>query len=291
LIAAGSYLWNSGIFLFKASAYLAELGRHAPDILASCKTAVARAQCSPDFVRLEEDSFRNCPAESIDYAIMEKTDRAAVVPATFGWSDVGSWNALWKISAKDEHENVVEGDVLTADTSGCYVRSEDLLIATLGVKDLVIVETGDAVLIANRDQSQEIKSIVDRLKTARRSEHLNHMRVDRPWGSFKNIESGPGYLVKRLSVRPGAALSLQMHRHRAEHWIVVEGEAEVTVDTRVFRLREHESVDIPRGAKHRLRNPGSAVLEVVEVQTGPHLSEDDIVRFEDVYRRPVSTDL
>lgn len=289
LLAEGGHYWNSGIFLFKASVLLAEMERLQPAMLAACKQSLARAQVSPDFIRLDSATFRDCPSDSIDYAVLEKTSRAAVVPAEFAWSDIGSWAALWALSNKDEHGNVSIGDVMLDDTQDCFIRSEDRLVTTLGVRDLVIVETGDAVLVAGKDKVQDIKKIVETLKAGRRREHLSHLRTDRPWGSFVTIESGPGYLVKRLTVKPGAALSLQMHHHRAEHWVVAEGTAEVTVDGQVTTLREHQSVDIPRGAKHRLRNTGKAMLQVIEVQTGPYLSEDDIVRFEDAYRRPVES--
>lgn len=287
LLAEGGHYWNSGIFLFRASVLLAEMERLQPAMLAACKQSLARAQVSPDFIRLDAATFRDCPSDSIDYAVLEKTSHATVVPAEFAWSDIGSWAALWALSDKDDHGNVSIGDVMTDDTQGCFIRSEDRLVTTLGVRDLVIVETGDAVLVAGKDKVQDIKKIVETLKAGRRREHLSHLRTDRPWGSFVTIESGPGYLVKRLTVKPGAALSLQMHNHRAEHWVVAEGTAEVTVDGQVTTLRDHQSVDIPRGAKHRLRNPGKATLQVIEVQTGPYLSEDDIVRFEDAYRRPV----
>ncbi len=287
LLAEGGHYWNSGIFLFKASVLLAEMERLQPEMLAACRLALTRAQVSPDFIRLDAASFRDCPSDSIDYAVLEKTERAAVVPAEFAWSDIGSWAALWALSNKDEHGNVAIGDVMIEETHDCFIRSDGRLVAALGVSDLVIVETGDAVLVASKDKVQDIKKIVETLKAGRRREHLSHLRTDRPWGSFVTIESGPGYLVKRLSVKPGAALSLQMHNHRAEHWVVAEGVAEVTVDGQVSTLRDHQSVDIPRGAKHRLRNPGKAMLQVIEVQTGPFLSEDDIVRFEDAYRRPV----
>ncbi|MEP6899271.1 MAG: mannose-1-phosphate guanylyltransferase/mannose-6-phosphate isomerase [Rhodanobacter sp.] len=285
-LADGGYDWNSGMFLFKASRYLEELGTHAPTMLASVRDAYAKASIDLDFVRIDHDEFAKVPDRSIDYAVMEKTRRAAVVPVSCGWSDIGSWAALWLTGDKDAQGNVSEGDTLGIDTRNSLLRSHDRhLLATVGVDDLIVVTTPDATLVAHRDAAQDVRKIVDELKASGRSEHSLHRVVHRPWGNYDSLETGERFQVKRIQVKPGASLSLQKHHHRAEHWIVVSGTAEVTCDERVFLLGENQSTYIPLGSKHRLRNPGMVTLELIEVQSGSYLGEDDIVRFDDVYGR------
>jgi mannose-1-phosphate guanylyltransferase/mannose-6-phosphate isomerase len=281
----GTFAWNSGMFVVGARRYLEELGRHAPEILAACRAAWEKAATDLDFVRLEEASFAACPADSIDYAVMEKTDAAAVVPVDIGWSDVGSWATLWEVGEKDERGNVLRGDVNVQGVENCYVRAESRMVSVLGLSDAVVVETDDAVLVASKDQAQKVKDIVGKLDAAKRTEHVSHRRVYRPWGYYESIDAGDRFQVKRLMVQPGAALSLQMHHHRAEHWVVVSGTAKVTRGDEVKLLAENESTYIPIGVKHRLENPGKVELHLIEVQSGGYLGEDDIVRFEDVYRR------
>lgn len=281
---AGDYLWNSGMFLFRASAYIEALGELQPDMLLSCRAALEKGQQDLDFLRLDASAFAHCPSDSIDYAVMEKTDRAAVVPLDAGWSDVGSWSALWELADKDSQGNACQGKVLALDSRNCYLRGERLL-ATLGVEDLVVVETPDAVLVADRHRVQDIKQLIARLKQDGHGEHEQHRKVQRPWGSYDSIDASERFQVKRISVKPGAALSLQMHHHRAEHWIVVTGTARVTCGDKVFLLTENESTYIPMGETHRLENPGMIPVELIEVQSGAYLGEDDIVRFEDVYGR------
>ena len=283
-LAEGSYYWNSGMFLFRASAYLAELGRHAPAILDAVRTAFAGAARDGDFVRLDRGAFEACPSDSIDYAVMEKTDRAMVLPVDIGWSDVGSWSALWEVSEQDAHGNAGHGDVIAVDSRNSYAYARRL-VALVGVDDLVVVETDDAVLVARKDRVQQVKDVVARLKADRRSHAVLHREVHRPWGSYDSIDQDAGFQVKRIKVRPGGRLSLQSHAHRAEHWIVVRGTARVTRDNDVFELHANQSTYIPLGAKHRLENPGTGVLELIEVQSGDYLGEDDIVRYEDVYGR------
>jgi mannose-1-phosphate guanylyltransferase/mannose-6-phosphate isomerase len=285
-VAEGTYAWNSGMFLFRASRYLEELERHAPGIAAAARAAYARARSDLDFMRVDGDAFAASPSDSIDYAVMEKTDRAAVVPVSCGWSDIGSWSSLWSVAERDADGNRHEGDVISVDTKGSLVRaSERRMIATLGVEDLVVIDTADATLVARKDRVQDVKTIVDALKAAGRTEHLFHRKVYRPWGSYDSIGVGERFQVKRIVVKPGAALSLQKHAQRAEHWIVVSGVAEVTCDDRVFDLHENQSTYIPLGSVHRLRNRGSEPVELIEVQSGTYLGEDDIVRLEDVYGR------
>jgi mannose-1-phosphate guanylyltransferase/mannose-6-phosphate isomerase len=285
-VASGTYDWNSGMFLFRAALYLDELGRHAPEMLNAARSAFTGATTDLDFIRLNAESFASAPNDSIDYAVMEKTLRAAVVPVSCEWSDIGSWDALWMAAEKDADGNRLEGDVIALDTSNSLVRSHDRhLVATIGLQDVVVVTTPDATLVARRDASQDVKKIVDRLKSAGRSEHDLHRVVRRPWGSYDSLESGERFQVKRIVVKPGASLSLQMHHHRAEHWIVVKGVAEVTCDDKVFLLAENQSTYLPLGSKHRLRNPGKLPVELIEVQSGSYLGEDDIVRFDDVYGR------
>jgi mannose-1-phosphate guanylyltransferase/mannose-6-phosphate isomerase len=285
-IADGGYDWNSGMFLFKASRYLEELAAHAPEMLAAVREADAKATTDLDFVRVDRDTFALVPDNSIDYAVMEKTQRAAVVPVSCAWSDIGSWSALWLTGDKDADGNLCEGDTMTVATRNSLLRSHDRhLLATLGVDDLIVVTTPDATLVAHRDAAQDVKKIVEQLKAAGRSEHSLHRVVHRPWGNYDSLEEGERFQVKRIVVKPGASLSLQKHHHRAEHWIVVSGTAEVTCDDKVFLLGENQSTYIPLGSKHRLRNPGKLPLELIEVQSGSYLGEDDIVRFDDVYGR------
>ena len=282
----GHYDWNSGMFLFQAARYLEELEQHAPEMLAAVRAAHASAQIDLDFVRVNHDSFAAVPDNSIDYAVMEKTSRAAVIPVNCAWSDIGSWDALWLAGEHDQNGNVREGDTLTVNTSNSLLRSHDRhLIATVGVNDLIVVTTPDATLVAHRDAAQDVKRIVDQLKAAGRSEHSLHRVVRRPWGSYDSLEVSSRFQVKRIMVKAGASLSLQKHHHRAEHWIVVSGTAEVTCDDRVFLLSENQSTYIPLGSVHRLRNPGKLPLELIEVQSGSYLGEDDIVRLDDVYGR------
>jgi len=284
-VNSGDYLWNSGMFLFRASRYLAELERHAPDIAASCATTFATARRDLDFTRLGEKEFAGCRSDSIDYAVMEKTDAAAVVPLSAGWSDVGSWSSLHSALASGPTDNVTHGDVVLENCSGSYVHASSRLIAAVGLKDYVVVETKDAVLVAPMNQVQDVKALVTRIKKEGRSEHLLHREVFRPWGSYDSIDFGDRFQVKRLTVKPGACMSLQLHHHRAEHWIVVSGTARITRGEEVFLLEENQSTYIPVGTKHRIENPGKIVLNMIEVQSGSYLGEDDIVRFEDIYGR------
>ncbi|MDY1546808.1 mannose-1-phosphate guanylyltransferase/mannose-6-phosphate isomerase [Luteibacter sahnii] len=285
-VDSGRYDWNSGMFLFRASRYLEELQEHAPAMLAAARKAYENANTDLDFTRLQADAFATAPSDSIDYAVMEKTSRAAVVPVSCGWSDIGSWDALWLAAERDGDGNHLEGDVIAVDTKGSFIRSHERhLVATIGLDDVVVVTTPDATLVARRDASQHVKNIVEQLKSAGRSEHDLHRVVRRPWGSYDSLEAGERFQVKRIMVKPGASLSLQMHHHRAEHWIVVKGVAEVTCDDKVFLLAENQSTYLPLGSRHRLRNPGKVPVELIEVQSGSYLGEDDIVRFDDVYGR------
>src|SRR4051812_22720229 len=285
-VKSGRFYWNSGMFVFRASQLLDELRRLRPDILAAAEKALAAATRDLDFLRLDAKTFEACPAESIDYAVMEKVTNGAVVAADMGWSDVGSWSALWEIGEKDAAGNVLRGDVQTHDVANSYVRAGSRLVYVLGLKDLLVVETDDAVLVGDRTRAQEVKNIVEHLDRSKRSEHVLHSRVYRPWGYYESIDAGPRFQVKRLMVKPGEALSLQMHHHRAEHWVVVSGTARVIKDDQVMMVSENESTYIPIGAKHRLENPGKLPLYLIEVQSGGYLGEDDIVRFEDRYKRP-----
>ena len=281
---AGGYYWNSGMFLFRASRYLAELERFRPDILAAVRRAFDGAQRDGDFIRLDKDAFAASPSDSIDYAVMEKTDRAMVLPVDIGWNDVGSWSALWDVSEQDGDGNARHGDVIAVDSHNSYAYARRL-VALVGVDDLVVVETDDAVLVAHKDKVQQVKDVVARLKAEQRSHAVLHREVHRPWGSYDSVDQDDGFQVKRIKVKPGARLSLQSHKHRAEHWIVVRGTARVTRDNDVFELHANQSTYIPLGAKHRLENPGTGMLELIEVQSGSYLGEDDIVRYEDVYGR------
>jgi mannose-1-phosphate guanylyltransferase/mannose-6-phosphate isomerase len=284
-VASGEYYWNSGMFMFRARSYLEELGRHAPAILAACRAAVAGAARDLDFTRLPAQEFKACPSDSIDYAVMEKTSAAVVVPLAAGWSDVGSWSALQDALPRDARGNVTTGDVLLEDTEGCYLHSTSRLIGAVGLRDHVVVETKDAVLVAPRDRVQDVKQLVAQLKAQGRYETALHREVFRPWGSYDSIDLGDRFQVKRLCVKPGASMSLQLHHHRAEHWIVVSGTARITRGEEVFLLGENESTYIPMGTKHRIENPGKVTLHIIEVQSGSYLGEDDILRFEDVYGR------
>ncbi len=284
-LESGEYYWNSGMFLLGARVYLDELKRLAPDMVGACEAALAGASSDLDFVRLERTAFEACPADSIDYAVMEKTQLGAVVPLDCGWSDVGAWSALWEAGHADERGNVVQGDVLLEDGRDNYIRSESRLVAATGIDNLVVVETPDAVLVADRERVQNVKALVSALKSGERDEARLHARVYRPWGSYESLINGDRFQVKRIVVNPGQKLSLQKHHHRAEHWIVVSGTAEVTCEDKVFMLGEDESTYIPLGHKHRLVNPGRIPLELIEVQSGSYLGEDDIVRFDDIYGR------
>ena len=284
-LECGEYYWNSGMFLFRASRYLQELQRFRPDIYSACEQALGNPSCDMDFVRVDKAAFLACPDESVDYAVMENTQDAVVVPLDAGWSDVGSWSSLWEISPKDEDGNVQQGDVLYNASCNNYVYAENSLVSLVGVEDLVVVQTKDATLVAHRDQVQEVKNIVNRLKLMGRSEYRVHREVYRPWGKYDSIDMGHRFQVKRISVKPGEKLSLQMHHHRAEHWVVVSGTANVTCGERVQLLTENQSIYIPLGEKHALENPGKVPLELIEIQSGAYLGEDDIIRFEDRYGR------
>ena len=284
-LASGEYYWNSGMFLFGARRYLRELAAQAPDIAAAVQAAFEVAKSDLDFVRVDAEAFAACRSDSIDYAVMEKTREAVVVPLAAGWSDVGSWSSLHAAVESDADGNVLRGDVIAEDTRDSFVFSESRLVATVGLDSHVVVETKDAVLVAPRDRVQDVKALVARIKAAGRSEHSLHREVFRPWGSYDSVDSGERYQVKRLSVNPGASMSLQLHHHRAEHWIVVSGTARITRNDEVFLLEENESTFIPLGAKHRIENPGKIPLHIIEVQSGSYLGEDDIVRFEDRYGR------
>jgi mannose-1-phosphate guanylyltransferase/mannose-6-phosphate isomerase len=284
-LASGDYFWNSGMFLFKASSYLAELKRHQPAILGAVEKAYAGKQADLDFTRLDVEAFKACPDDSIDYAVMEKTDNAAMIGLDAGWSDVGSWSSLWEESEHDAQGNVCRGDVFVHDASNNLLFSDNKMIAALGVEDLVVVDTPDAVMVSRKDKVQEVKQIVNQLEKQDRSEAHFHREVARPWGCYDSIDMGERFQVKRITVKPGAKLSLQMHHHRAEHWIVVSGTALVTIGDEERMLSENESTYIPIGMTHRLENPGVLPLEMIEVQSGSYLGEDDIVRFDDTYGR------
>jgi mannose-1-phosphate guanylyltransferase/mannose-6-phosphate isomerase len=285
LLREGGYFWNSGMFLFRADRYLAELALHAPDIAAAARKALGSATPDLDFVRVDRAAFEACRADSIDYAVMEKTADAVVVPLAAGWSDVGSWSALHEALPCDTQGNVAKGDVIVEDSAGCYLYAGSRLVTVVGLKDHVVVETKDAVLVAPKDRVQDVKKLVARLKSIGRYEHSLHREVYRPWGSYDSIDNGHRFQVKRLTIKPGAELSLQMHHHRAEHWIVVSGTARITCEERVFLLEENQSTYIPVGHRHRIENPGKIPLHIIEVQSGSYLGEDDIVRYEDRYGR------
>jgi len=291
-VASGDYLWNSGLFMMRAQVWLDALQICRPDILSACQQAMAETSTDGDFLRVNKAAFERCPSDSIDYAVMEKLNDPAnglppgvVLPMQAGWSDIGAWDALWNILPKDEQGNVLRGDVLMHGSHNTYAHSSGRLIACLGTQDLIVVETDDAVLVASRHEAQAIKGIVDQLKTKRRPEAQGHRKVHRPWGWYDSIDAGHRFQVKRIVVKPGGSLSLQMHHHRAEHWIVVSGTAKVTRGEEQFLVSENQSTYIPLGTKHRLENPGAIPLEMIEVQSGAYLGEDDIVRFDDVYGR------
>ncbi len=293
-LAAGNYLWNSGLFMMRASVWLATLGNCRPDILAACQSAWDAGQTDGEFVRVGKDAFTQCPSDSIDYAVMERIaggtspgvlPPGVVLPLSAGWSDVGAWDALWQVLPKDQFGNVSQGDVMLQDCENTLVLSEGRLLACVGVSDLVVVETADAVLVSHKDKTQDVKKIVDRLRTEKRAEGSIHRKVFRPWGWYDGIDAGERFQVKRIVVKPGSSLSLQMHHHRAEHWIVVSGTARVTRGDETFLLSENQSTFIPLGIRHRLENPGRVALEMIEVQSGSYLGEDDIVRLEDDYGR------
>lgn len=282
---SGRHYWNSGMFVFKAQVYLDELKQFQPAIYEATKAAMAGEYNDLDFIRVDAEAFAKSPSDSIDYAIMERTERAVVVPYSGDWSDIGAWSALYDLSAKDSDGNVLQGDVLTHQANGNLIRAESRLVAAVGVNDLAIIETDDAVLVIPRDRAQDVKEIVNQIKRDGRSEHQLHARVHRPWGAYKTINMGERHQVKRISVKPGEKLSVQMHHHRAEHWVVVSGTANVTIGDDTRMLSENESVYIPIGTVHALENPGKIPLELIEVQTGSYLGEDDIVRFTDRYGR------
>ena len=284
-LQSGEFYWNSGMFLIKASRYLQELEKFRPDIFTACKKSLKNISEDRDFVRLDVAEFEACPDESIDYAVMEKTSDAVVVPLDAGWNDIGAWSALWEVNDKCENGNVVSGDIILQDTKNTYVHGEERLIATVGLDNIVIVDTKDALLVATKDKVQEVKKIVEKLKAQGRSEFQIHREVYRPWGKYDSIDNGARYQVKRITVNPGEKLSIQMHHHRAEHWIVVSGTASVTNGDKTFLVTENESTYIPIGVIHALENPGILPLEMIEVQSGTYLGEDDIVRFEDRYGR------
>lgn len=285
LVAADDHLWNSGIFLLPVRLFIEELARLAPEVLAAARAALADATRDLDFLRLDEAAFKACPSISVDHAVMEKTRSAAVLPVDFEWSDVGSWSALWKMAGKDDAGNVTVGDVVMEGATGCYVRGEGPLVAAIGVEDLIITATPDVVLVSTKDRDQDVSKVVNRLKADGHRSATQTQCVHRPWGYYQSIHAGDRFQVKRITVNPGAKLSLQKHFHRAEHWVVVNGTAIVTRDDEEILLRENESIFVPLGCMHRLENPGKVPLNLIEVQSGPYLGEDDIVRIEDVYHR------
>jgi mannose-1-phosphate guanylyltransferase/mannose-6-phosphate isomerase len=284
-VATGEYAWNSGIFLFPVRRWIEEIGQRQPAILDACRRAVLEGEDDLGFLRLGAEAFAASPSDSIDYAVMEHLDGGVVVPVSMGWSDVGSWSALWEISERDEAGNATRGDVIAVDVRNSFLRSEGPAVAAVGLENVVIVATKDAVLAVSRDRAEDVREIVDRLGKTGRGEHISHTVAYRPWGSYETIDHGQRYRVKRLVVNPGEKLSLQMHHHRAEHWVVVRGTAKVTRDGETVLLGENESTYIPIGTPHRLENPGRIPLHLVEVQTGAYLEEDDIVRFDDTYGR------
>ncbi|TMN78109.1 MULTISPECIES: mannose-1-phosphate guanylyltransferase/mannose-6-phosphate isomerase [unclassified Pseudoalteromonas] len=284
-INSGNYLWNSGMFMFKASRYIEELAKYAPEILSACERSIATQSEDLEFIRVNKESFECCPDNSIDYAVMEKSKDVMVVPMDAGWSDVGSFSALWDISDKDANKNALKGDVITIESTNNYINAENKLVATVGVDNLVVIETKDAILVANKDKVQDVKKVVNELKRRGRTEHKIHREVYRPWGKYDSIDHGKRDQVKRITVNPGEKLSIQKHHHRSEHWIVVSGTASVLNGDKTNLVSENESTYIPLGTIHALENPGKIPLEMIEVQTGSYLGEDDIVRFEDRYGR------
>jgi mannose-1-phosphate guanylyltransferase/mannose-6-phosphate isomerase len=284
-LKAGNYYWNSGMFMFKPSVLLAELKKHAAKIAPACRKALAEGSSDNDFVRLNREDFAACPSISIDYAVMEKTGLGVMIPLAAGWNDVGSWAALADVNPADAAGNVVDGDVLTCSVKNSCILASNRLVAAVGIEDHIVVETADAVLVAHKNRVQDVKHIVDQLRSAQRVEAVNHRRVNRPWGAYETIDIAPRFQVKRITVNPGESLSSQMHYHRAEHWVVVSGTARITTGDKVIILSENQSTYIPLGQTHRLENPGRIPLELIEVQSGSYLGEDDIVRFEDIYNR------
>jgi len=286
-IETGDYFWNSGMFLFKAQRYLDELNNFEPKIFEVCKRAFDKLSLdlNSDFVRVDEELFTSCISKSIDFAVMEKTANAAIMPLEAGWSDIGAWSALWEVSKQDNNGNILQGDIFTEQVRNCYLRSENRLLAAIGIENLIVVETADAVLIAHKDQAQNVKNVVEFLKKTGRSEANLHRKVFRPWGSYETIDNEPRFQVKRIMVNVGASLSLQMHHHRSEHWVIVKGTAKITRGDEQLLLTENQSTYIPLGIKHRLENPGKIPLEIIEIQAGSYLGEDDIIRFEDHYGR------
>ncbi|MFJ4055425.1 mannose-1-phosphate guanylyltransferase/mannose-6-phosphate isomerase [Pseudomonas sp. NPDC089743] len=284
-VQSGEFLWNSGMFMFRAKRYLEELQKHAPNVLSCCMRALNGGADDLHFTRVDEHEFNSCPSISIDYAVMEKTDHAAMVALNAGWNDVGSWSALWDIAEKDSEGNACKGDVLANNTSGSYIHATSRLVATVGVRDLIVIDTKDALLVAHKSEVQSVKTIVEKLRASNRNESVSHREVYRPWGIYDCIDAGERYQVKRIMVNPGAKLSVQMHHHRAEHWIVVSGTAKVTNGEKTYLVTENQSTYIPVGQIHALENPGVIPLELIEVQSGSYLGEDDIVRFEDRYGR------
>jgi len=284
-ISSGDYFWNSGMFMMLASVWMAELKKFQPAMLDSCKSAFDQGRRDSDFYRVNSRIFGNCQSKSIDYAVMEATDKAAIVALDAGWSDIGAWSSLLQASKRDDQGNFVQGDTYLQNTRNSLLISQHRLLAAVGLDEIIVVETSDAVLVAHKSHAQDVKEVVNRLKTEKRSEYQSHRRVYRPWGYYESVDAGQRFQVKRLMVKPGASLSLQMHHHRAEHWVVVKGTARVTRGEEVFMLTENQSTYIPLGTKHRLENPGNIPLEIVEVQSGGYLGEDDIVRFEDKYNR------
>ncbi|NRA15609.1 MAG: mannose-1-phosphate guanylyltransferase/mannose-6-phosphate isomerase [Oceanospirillaceae bacterium] len=284
-LESGSHYWNSGMFLFKATAFLAELEKHSPAMLQACQLAFSSSEKDLDFIRLQESSFKDCPSDSVDYAMMEKTTKAVVVPLDAGWSDVGSWSSLWESTVQDVDGNVLKGDVLIDNVKDSYIHSENRLVSVLGLKDIIVVETADAVMVASKNVAQSVKEVVNLLQKKGRNEAHSHRLCYRPWGHYDCIDAGPRFQVKRITVNVGASLSLQMHHHRAEHWTVVSGTAKITCGDKVMLLSENESTYIPLGTIHRLENPGKVPLEIIEVQSGSYLGEDDIVRLDDDYDR------
>lgn len=292
-LASGEYLWNSGLFMLKASLWLQLIERFRADIASAASRAIEDGRRTENFLSLEQQAFEACPSDSIDYAVMEPLSGSessgdpplVLLPLDVGWSDVGAWSALWEVRERDELGNVLEGDAFVHDSSNNLLIAQHRMLAAVGVSDLIVVETSDAVLVAHKDHAQDVKTVTEFLSRSQRNEHRDHQRVHRPWGTFCGVDKGERYQVKRLTVKPGHALSLQMHHHRAEHWIVVSGTARVTCDDKVQLLTENQSTYIPVGARHRLENPGTIPLEIIEVQSGSYLGEDDIVRYEDVYQR------
>ncbi|MBD9499396.1 mannose-1-phosphate guanylyltransferase/mannose-6-phosphate isomerase [Pseudomonas sp. BGr12] len=284
-VEEGGYFWNSGMFLFRASRFLEELKKHDADIYDTCLLALERSQHDGELINIDAATFECCPDNSIDYAVMEKTRRACVVPLAAGWNDVGSWSSIWEVHEKDADGNVTMGDVVVHDSHNCLVHGNGKLVSVVGLEDIVVVETKDAMMIAHKDRVQDVKKVVNQLDAAGRSETQNHCQVYRPWGSYDSVDMGGRFQVKHITVKPGARLSLQMHHHRAEHWIVVSGTAQVTCDDNTFLLTENQSTYIPIASVHRLANPGKIPLEIIEVQSGSYLGEDDIERLEDVYGR------